>query len=53
MKGYQKYEVAFATPRFLTNRCFAEVRTTYRDFPEEAFFGRGNDTRSEEKPSTV
>ena len=48
-KGYQKYEVAYATPHFLTNRVFAEVRTTYRDLPEETFFGRGNNTRSEDE----
>jgi outer membrane protein assembly factor BamA len=47
MKGYQKYEVAFATPRFLSDRLFAEVRTTYRSSPEEAFYGLGNDTREE------
>ena len=47
MKGYQKYEVVFATPRFLTDRLFAEVRTTYRSNPEETFYGLGNDTREE------
>ena len=47
MKGYQKYEVVFATPRFLSDRLFAEVRTTYRNNPEEAFYGLGNDTREE------
>jgi outer membrane protein assembly factor BamA len=49
MKGYQKYEVAYATPHFLTNHVFAEVRATYRDLPEETFYGRGNNTRSEDE----
>ena len=48
-KGYQKYEIAYATPHFLTNHVFAEVRATYRDLPEETFFGRGNNTRSDDE----
>src|SRR5678816_3514456 len=47
MKGYQKYEVAYATPHFLTDRVFADVRTTYRDLPEVPFYGSGRKTRSE------
>jgi outer membrane protein assembly factor BamA len=47
MKGYQKYEVSYAMPRFLSDRLFAEVRTTYRSHPDEAFYGLGNDTREE------
>ena len=48
-KGYKKYEVVYSTPRFLSDRVFAEVRTTYRDYPQETYFGRGNNTRSEDK----
>jgi outer membrane protein assembly factor BamA len=47
MRGYQKYEVAFATPRFLSDRLFAEVRTSYRSNTADAFYGLGNDTREE------
>jgi outer membrane protein assembly factor BamA len=48
-KGYKKYEVVYSTPRFLNDRLFAEVRTTYRDYPQETYFGRGNNTRSEDE----
>jgi outer membrane protein assembly factor BamA len=46
-KAYQKYEVVYATPRFLSDRLFAEIRTTYRSHPDESFYGLGNDTREE------
>jgi outer membrane protein assembly factor BamA len=48
-KGYKKIEVVYATPRFLSDRVFAEVRTTYRDYPQETYFGTGNNTRSEDE----
>jgi outer membrane protein assembly factor BamA len=47
VRGYQKYEVAFVTPRFLNDRLFSEIRTSYRSKPAEGFYGLGNDTREE------
>jgi outer membrane protein assembly factor BamA len=47
MKGYQKYEVIYSEPRFLNDRLFAEIRTTYQSSPEETYFGTGNNTLSE------
>jgi outer membrane protein assembly factor BamA len=47
MKGYQKYEVAYSDPRFISDRFFAEIRTTYQTAPEETYYGTGNNTQSE------
>ena len=47
--GYQKYEVVYSKPHFLNDRMFAEIRSTYRNSPREAFFGTGNNTRSEDE----
>jgi hypothetical protein len=44
MKGYQKYEVAYSDPRFISDRFFAEIRTTYQTAPEETYYGTGNNT---------
>jgi len=46
-KGYQKYELAFS--KDLSDRFFTEIRSTYRRHTQEAFFGKGNDTRSEDR----
>jgi outer membrane protein assembly factor BamA len=47
--GYQKYEVVYSKTNFLNDRLFAEIRSTYRNNPQEAYFGTGNDTRSEDE----
>ena len=46
-KGYQKFEVVFSKPDLLNDHLFAEIRSTYRNNPQEAFYGTGNDTQSE------
>jgi len=47
--GYQKYEVVYSKASFLNDRLFAELRSTYRNNPQETYFGTGNDTRSEDE----
>ena len=49
MKGYQKYELVYSTPRFLNDRLFAGVRSAYRSAPQETYFGTGNDTKDENR----
>ena len=49
LKGYQKYELRFSAPHSLGGRYFADARATYRNYSQEAFFGMGNDTRSENR----
>jgi len=49
-KGYQKYEIVYK-PGFLNDRFFAEVRSTYRNHPQESFYGVGNNTQSEDLAS--
>jgi outer membrane protein assembly factor BamA len=50
LKGAQKYEVLFSAPHFLNDRIFAEVRSTYRNLPQETYFGTGNaNTRPEDR----
>jgi|SRR5688572_2225595 len=51
LKGYQKYEVIYTDPRFLNDRLFTEVRTTWLTAPEETYFGTGNSTSSENHTS--
>jgi len=47
--GYQKYEVVYSKANFLNDRLFAQIRSTYRNNPQEAYFGTGNNTRSEDE----
>jgi outer membrane protein assembly factor BamA len=48
-KGYQKYELVFSRENLGKGRFFTEVRSTYRNYPQETFFGVGNETRSEDR----
>jgi hypothetical protein len=49
LNGYQKHEVRFSIPRLLNDRVFADIRTTYRNYSQEDFFGTGSDSRAEDR----
>src|SRR5262245_13855206 len=51
LKGYQKYEIRFTAPHVFSDRFFADFRTTYRNFPQERFFGIGQKSRKEDQTS--
>src|SRR5262249_43995072 len=46
LKGYQKYEMHFTAP-VPGNLLFADLRATYRNFPQERFFGTGQNSKKE------
>ena len=48
-KGYQKYEIKLTAP--LPSNLFADFRTTYRNFPQERFFGIGQNSRKQDQTS--
>jgi outer membrane protein assembly factor BamA len=49
LNGYQKHELRFSVPRLLSDRVFADIHTTYRNYPQEDFFGTGSDSRAEDR----
>jgi outer membrane protein assembly factor BamA len=49
IKGYQKYEVRFTAPRVYSDLFFADFRATHRNFPQERFFGIGQNSRKEDE----
>jgi len=51
VRGYQKYELRFTAPRVYSDRFFADFRATHRDFPQERFFGIGQNSRKEDQTS--
>jgi outer membrane protein assembly factor BamA len=51
LKGYQKYEIRFTAPRMSEDLLFADFRATYRDLPQERFFGIGQNSRKEDQTS--
>jgi hypothetical protein len=48
VKGYQKYELELKAPK-LGERVFADIKTTYRNYTEVAFYGIGKDSRKEDR----
>jgi outer membrane protein assembly factor BamA len=48
-RRYQKYELQFTAP--LPTGLFADFRATYRDFPQERFFGIGQSSREQDQTS--
>jgi hypothetical protein len=49
LKGYQKYELQFSSPLFAGSNLFADARATYRNAPQESFFGIGESSREENR----
>jgi outer membrane protein assembly factor BamA len=47
--GYQKYEVGFSPSRLFSDRVFADVHATYRNYPQEDFFGTGSSSRVQDR----
>jgi outer membrane protein assembly factor BamA len=47
--GYQKYEIKLTAP--LPDNLFGDLRATYRNFPQERFFGIGQDSRKQDQTS--
>src|SRR5215510_925172 len=50
LKGYQKYELRFKAP-LNTDLMFADLRATYRNFPQERFFGIGDKSKKGDQTS--
>nr|UXE44156.1 hypothetical protein Hi04_10k_c1170_00003 [uncultured bacterium] len=49
IKGYQKYEIKLNVP--LPNGFFADLRATHRNFPQERFYGIGQNSRKQDQTS--
>jgi outer membrane protein assembly factor BamA len=49
-KGYQKYELRFKAP-LNSDLMFADLRATYRNFPQERFFGIGDKSKKGDQTS--
>lgn len=48
-KAYQKYELQVGMPRLANEHLFLDFTTTYRNFPQEDYFGVGPDSRREDR----
>jgi outer membrane protein assembly factor BamA len=49
VRKYLLGEFTLEAPRLLSSRAFAGLNFTYRNYPEENFFGLGRDTRKEDR----
>ena len=49
IKGYQKYEIRFTAPRIYNDLFFADFRATHRNYPQERFFGIGQNSRKQDE----
>ena len=47
--GYQRYDARFSPARFLGSRGFADVHATYRNYPQEDYFGAGMNSRKDDR----
>ena len=48
-KAYQKYELQFAMTRLRNEHLFLDFTTTYRNYPQEDYFGLGPESRREDR----
>jgi outer membrane protein assembly factor BamA len=51
LKGYQKYEIRFTVPQLSGDLLFADFRATHRNFPQERFFGIGQNSQKQDETS--
>jgi len=49
LKRYEKYELQFTAPAMYKDRFFADFRVTYRDLPQERFYGIGRESQKKDE----